>query len=562
MYLVGSESSLLSPFHFVSLPMHTPAQDFNWVTELEKTVVNSLVTSFGLDFLLFEDKIGGNVDTIHNARQGVWATEGEKKRYEQRDKYDSHPYHTHENYINTGKQDKPIHRDGGLHDPYRNTVMGVHDERHLDHVISAKEIHNDAGRVLAELDGVELANQDRNLQSTQGTINRSKNATSIDAYLDKLPGTISTHESTLAKDRQKLENHPRDTPRQQHEARTLEDKIRKTEDKIKQLKSVDPESMRERDAEARKSYEQQIKRSYYTSSKFVKQTAKASGMAGVKMGTRQMLGLIMAEVWFELREQIPVLVEKNKENFDFSLFIDSINKTLKGIWIRVKARFKDFLTAFKDGVFGGVFASLTTTLFNVFATTQKMAVKIIREVWSPLVKAIKLLIFNPDQLGFVDLCKAVVSVLSIGAATVVGSVVYTQLFPICNFPLGAELAAFCSALVTGVVTLGLSYFLFHSGIAKKIWAFVESIMPHADMIAKFQSINAELDQYLIELSKFEFNLDVEELEDFSLQLVACNNEIQRGALLQDEVDKRGIGLPYEVGNSESTRKWLASCIKG
>jgi hypothetical protein len=39
--------------------MHAAARDFQWTEELEKTVVNSLVTSFGLDFLLFQDKSGG-----------------------------------------------------------------------------------------------------------------------------------------------------------------------------------------------------------------------------------------------------------------------------------------------------------------------------------------------------------------------------------------------------------------------------------------------------------------------------------------------------------------------
>ena len=540
--------------------MSSSTQDFDWASELEKTVVSSLATSFGLDFLLFEDQVGGNVDTINNARQGIWATDVEKQRYNQREKYDSHPYHKHENYINTGKQDKPLHQADKLHDPYRNIIMGASDERHLDHVISAKEVHNDAGRVLSELNGVDLANQNSNLQSTQGTINRSKNATSIDAYLEKLPGTISTHEKNIARDRQKLENYPRSTPQQQHEARELEAKIRKTENKIQQLKDIDPDSMRKRDAEARKPYEQQINRSYYTSSKFLKQTGKASGIAGLKMGTRQMLGLIMAEVWFELRDQITELLAKSKERFEFSSFIDSINKALTGIWKRVRARFQNFFTAFKDGVFGGIFASLTTTLFNVFATTQRMALKIIREVWGQLVKAIKLLIFNPDQLGFVDLCKAVVSVLSIGAATTVGTIVYTQLLPICNFPMGGELAAFSSALVTGIVTLGLTYFILHSSIAKKIWKYAESIMPHTETVAKFQAINTELDRYLTELSKIEFSLNPQELEEFSQELVACNSEINKSILLQKEVTKRGIELPFEMGNSESTRNWLASCI--
>lgn len=51
--------------------MHVAAQDFPWAEEFEKTVITSLMTSFGLDFLLFKDKQGGEVDTVHNVRKGV-----------------------------------------------------------------------------------------------------------------------------------------------------------------------------------------------------------------------------------------------------------------------------------------------------------------------------------------------------------------------------------------------------------------------------------------------------------------------------------------------------------
>lgn len=52
--------------------MNIAAKNFPWADELEKTVITSLTTSFGLDFLLFKDKLGGEVNTIHNARNGVW----------------------------------------------------------------------------------------------------------------------------------------------------------------------------------------------------------------------------------------------------------------------------------------------------------------------------------------------------------------------------------------------------------------------------------------------------------------------------------------------------------
>ncbi|MFM4858986.1 hypothetical protein ACEUDN_20160 [Aeromonas hydrophila] len=540
--------------------MHTAAQDFPWTVELEKTVINSLVTSFGLDFLLFKDQKGGDVNTIHNVRHGVWATTDEQLCYEQREDYNSGLYHEHANYIATGERDKAKQSAGTLHDPYRNTMMGANEQRNLDHVISANEIHNDPGRVLAGLNGVELANQSSNLQTTLETVNKSKKDSSINQYLQRLPGLINEHETQLAKDRARLATLQRDTPEQQHKARELEDTIRKTEIKVSKLKSVDPDAMRKRDAEARAPYEQQINHTYYTSRKFLHQTASAAGKAGLAMGTRQMLGMVMAEVWFELREQLPALLTKLKVNFSFETFVGSITASLKGIWERVKARFNAFLVAFKDGVFSGILGSLTTTVFNILATTHVMAIKIIRETWGVLVKGIKLLAFNPDKLSFVELCRAVTSLLSVGAATTVGSMAYAQLLPICSFPFGAELSAFASALITGTITLGLNYFLLHSSVACKLWAFVESMGPHAGTLKQFQTINAELDRYLAELSQLEFNLDVEELQTFTLELQSCNDELERSVVLQQQVLARGIELPFEMGNAASTRNWLASKV--
>lgn len=540
--------------------MQLVAQNYPWTAELEKTVINSLVTSFGLDFLLFKDQKGGNVNTIHNVRNGVYATADEQERYEQRGEYDGDAYHKHPNYIAVGKKDKNQQSAGALQDSYRNRTMGKNESRNTDHVQSAKEIHDDPGRVLAGLDGVALANQESNLQSTNETVNKSKKESSINEYLNKLPNLIAQHESTLSKDRARLDKLDRSTPEQQHKARELEDKIRKTEEKIEKLKEIDPDAMRKRDADARKAYDNQINYTYYTSSKFLHQTARAAGEAGIAMGTRQMLGIVMAEVWFELREQLPLLLTKLKDNFSLEAFLDSITNSLQGIWERVKNRFSDFLIAFKDGVFAGVIGSLTTTLFNIFATTQVLAIKIIRETWGQLIKAIKLIAFNPDNLDFVDLCQAVVSLLSVGAATVTGSLVYAQLLPICSFPFGSELAAFASALTTGIVTLGLNYVLLYSDVARKSWVFIESLGAHSATLSEFQAINVELDRYLVELTRLEFNLDVDELNDFVMDLKNCTDELQRSIVLQKEIKAREIDLPFDVGDVKSTRNWLESLI--
>lgn len=541
--------------------MSTAVANYPWAEELEKTVVNSLVTTFGLDFLLFKDKVGGDVDTVHNVRQGIWGTEKEQQAYEQRGAYDGTAYHTHPNYIATGKKDKALHQAGQLNDAYRGQVMAMDEQRNLDHIIAAKEIHDDAGRVLAELDGVELANQGSNLQTTLETINKSKKQSPIDDYLKNLPRLVEGHEKDLARKQEKLRNLPRETPEQRHKAEVLEEKIRKAQKKIEGLKSIDAEAMRKKDQQARKKYDGAIDRAYYGGSKFMQQTGVAAGLSGFKMGTRQMLGLVMAEVWFELRAQVPIILGTLKKQFSFEKFVEDIQSIFRGIWRRIRLRFKDFLTSFKDGVFGGIVSSLTTTVFNIFATTQKATIKIIREIWGQLCKAFKLIFFNPEKLGFTDLCKAVMGVLSAAAGVTVGSIAHAQLLPLCNFPFGAELASFVGALVTGLATLGFTYVLLHGSVAQRAWAYLESMMPHADTVKKYQAINAELDNYLTELARQEFNMDTEELAAFSRDLSACNDEMQRGLVLKDEIAKQGIELPYEMGNATSTRKWLASLAK-
>jgi hypothetical protein len=76
-------------------------QEIDWGKELHETVVKSLATSFGLDFLLLKDQDGGDVNTIQNVRKGIYATEEERTRYENRAAYDPDVYHQHANYKKT-----------------------------------------------------------------------------------------------------------------------------------------------------------------------------------------------------------------------------------------------------------------------------------------------------------------------------------------------------------------------------------------------------------------------------------------------------------------------------
>lgn len=539
------------------------SKTFDWSDEINQVVTKSLVTTFGLDFLLFEDKKGGDVDTIQNVRQDIWATKAEKIKYENREKYDSAAYHQHHNYIQKGRNDKQTQENGTLKDKYRKDKnLSKGQNRDLDHVISAHEIHNDAGRMLAGLDGVALANQDSNLSSTSSSINRTKKQHSVDKFLDNLPETISNREIELSKLNQKLHGMPQSTPQERHEFQQVQDKIRKKQQSLDELKQVDSESMKKVDEKARAETEKQIN-SYYQSTKFFKASLTSAGIAGLKMGLRETLGLILAEIWFEIKAAIPSIYVKYKTvEFRIKNFLGDLKDTVLNIIERVKQRFKDVVSSFRDATISGVFASLSTTVLNIFLTTTKFWGKIIRETWLNLIKVMKMVFFNPENLSTGELTKATFKILSASIGIIVGMLMHEGLAALNSMPLGNLVVDFASALTSGIVILALNYFIEQSEIMQKFWSYLDQVKTKYEKILdNFREINKELDQYILQLTQLEFGLNIDEISVFTEQLNSANSELERNIVLKKEIEKQEIKLPFEMGNSESTRSWLLGLAK-
>lgn len=536
---------------------------FDWSDEINQVVTKSLVTTFGLDFLLFEDKKGGDVDTINNVRQGIWVTEAEKTKYENREKYDSTAYHQHHNYIQKGRNDKQAQENGTLKDNYRKGKnLSKGQNRDLDHVISAHEIHNDAGRMLAELDGVALANQDSNLSSTTSSINRTKKQHSVDKFLDNLPETINNREIELSKLNQKFEGMPQSTPQERHELQQVQDKIRKKQQSLDELKQVDSESMKKVDQKARAETDKQIN-SYYQSTKFFKASLTSAGIAGLKMGLRETLGLILAEIWFEIKAAIPSIYAKYKTiEFRVKNFLGDLKDTVLNIIERVKHRFKDVVSSFRDATITGIFASLSTTVLNIFLTTTKLWGKIIRESWLNLIKVMKMAFFNPENLSTGELTKATFKILSVSIGLIIGMLIHESLAALNSLPLGSLVVDFVSALTSGIVILTLNYFIEQSEIMQNFWAYLDRIKTkYEKVLDNFKEINKELDRYILELTQLEFGLNIDEISKFTEQLTNSNSELERNILLKQEIEKQEIKLPFEMGNAESTQNWLLRLVR-
>ncbi|MGO2300853.1 DNA repair protein [Psychrobacter sp. AOP7-D1-15] len=538
----------------------SPTKDFDWLGEVNKTVTHSLITTFGLDFLLLEDKKGGDVDTIHNVRNEVWATEKEKNKYDSQDKYSkevSKKYHSDKNYIDRGRKDNKQQDSGGIKDIYTGKNLKSHQKRQLDHVISAHEIHDDAGRVLAGVDGVKIANEDSNFVSTAAYINVKKSDKPVEVFINELPSMIDNKKTSIANNRKKLETMPSNTPEQRHKKTVLEDKIKKEQAHVSDLENVDKQAMLKADQQARQNYDKEVGMAYYSSSKFLKGSATAAASKGALMGARQAVGLVLAEIWFELKEAIPNIYKKNCSSFVFSDFWDDVKSTLSDVLDRVKLRFKDVLNTFKDSFIGGVLASISTTLLNIVFTSGKLVGKLIRESWNNLVQAMKLVFFNPQKLEFGDLMREVTRIILASVSTIIGVAINQKLATILTVPFGTEIAAFISALFIGLFTVGTGYFLDHNPIMKKIWRFLNSLKgKYAATLEFMKEANAEIDQYVTELARIEFNLDANELQTLCDSLALSSSEFEKSIVLKNEIKRRNIELPYEMGNSESTKSWL------
>lgn len=365
----------------------TDARLEQMLQECKQSVIQSIVVPFGLGKIIAAyDKVGGNVNTIHNVREGVYATDEERQRFENREKYDkdkSREYHADEEYKKINENLGEKIEEGKAYDYLTGKKILRRKDVDLDHIVSAKEIHDDPGRILAEVDGKKLANTETNLAFTDKSINRSKKAEPMIDFLKR-------RDEQLAEMKRLEEKRGHLTPNE----------INKLE-KLKKQQEINDKKALEIDKQARDSINQVINREYYRSNKFIKQTATASATEGAKMGVQQALGLIVVEFFTALFDEVRDIYHKG-----FSIgssFFDSLITRIKNIIQRLKeyiaTKYKDIMSSFASGFLSGIISNLATTMINIFMTTSKRLIRVIREGIFSFFRAIKLILFPPDNLS-------------------------------------------------------------------------------------------------------------------------------------------------------------------
>ncbi|MDE7247918.1 MAG: hypothetical protein K2N43_08525 [Lachnospiraceae bacterium] len=514
--------------------------------QYERVLVESLVSSFGLDFLV-KDQHGGDVDTIHNVRQVgkdeqmTYKNATNQKEYENREKYDKSvkaKYDSDPSFTTKRAALDQEKESGNLIDAYTGQKMKRNAKMDVDHVISTKEIHDDPGRVLAGLSGIELANSEENLQATDSSINRSMKEKSIDEYTEWLNDKKGYRAEQIEKLRSKPESE-------------LTDKERSLLHKFEQQEAINQERMKQADTKARKAYEAKLAKAYYTSSKFAKDLALAAGNQSIRMGARQALGFVFAEMWFTVKEEF----EKFEGDFDLGEFLTTLGHGIKHGFERAKEKYPELFSRFLSGAVSGALASFTTTLCNIFFTTAKNTVRIIRQSYTSIVEAGKVLFINPQNYTFGDRMRAVVKILATGASVAAGVIVSDAIAksPVGKIPvLGDVIQAFSGTFVGGIMSCTFLYFIDRSELSQRLFHVLDGLHTIETEINYYQKQADYFERYAAEL----MNIDLEQFrkeatlyETIVMNLENAKTDAELNTVLKQAFHDLGIMMPWKSHQS-------------
>lgn len=496
------------------------------MNEYKRVVFRSIITSFGLDTFI-KDQYGGDVDTVHNVRTiGIdpkinYKSELNSTDYENRGEYsyihinsktekmcknDDDDYHdrnkSYQKTIHDAREDAIEFNNGVTTDTYtgKDVAFSKHapasQKASLDHILAAKTIHDDRGRVLAGLNGPDLANSPENLAFTNGSLNSSMRDKDIPDYIAAHP--------------------------------ELPDDVKNR--------------MMEAYNKAKSSYDKKINKAYYFDFKnpncrrFYAETTVNAIERGWEMSCRQALGFLFTELFFYITDEW---------RYCDKTLVGALKAVQNGLkkWNDEKENYKKLLAQFGEGFISGLISSISNTLCNTLFTTTENMGRIIRQSWAAVVEATSIILFNPNEKYFCDRLTAAAKVLASGASAIVGTsvqeAVHSKLTEV-GVPsvLNNIISTFIGSLCTGVLSVSLLFYIDNDPFAN----YIEDVLGrNADNLKSqellFKQYCAELEQ--IDLERFDY--EVSYVSDLSVMLQNAKDDTEINSILKQAA--LDLGLP-------------------
>lgn len=387
------------------------------LSKAQRDIIGAIAGPLGLGkFLAVYDKKGGNVTTVHNARQDIYANPGEEKY--NRDDYDRGLNSQGKRFA--GAREKSVgstftrgqlDKEQKLRDGYTGeTVKG--DQTSPDHIIPLKKYHQNGGFMQSKTQRADFGTDTENLISTQRHINNSMNDDEKLEWLEKKSsGRQVTNEEYYKVDRKLVE---------------------------KALKRGQETADRHGPSTSEKA-------AYYTAH------AAQTGMTeGLKMGSQQAFGMLMVELFSGALDEIKDLYRNGRQS---DTILAELGERLKRVGVKVAGRWEQMLHSFSGGFISGFVSNAVTVMINLFVTTGKRAVRMIREGIFSLLKALKTFLFPPKDMTFAQAAHEALKLLAAGGV-VVGGVALEEVVEklILGVPLFAPFAGVLTAVLVGAAT--------------------------------------------------------------------------------------------------------------
>lgn len=366
--------------------------------------MDAIMGHFGFAAVILDAKDGGNVNTTHNVRKGIYASEKERQRYANRGEYDSDYYHKDSDYIKINKEQSQLKKQGKLEDYMTGKKIEANADTDLDHIVAAKTIHDDPARVLAEMDGAKLANTESNLKMTDSSLNRSKKDKSAEEFLAKRDERLKILEEQEKKGIL--------TPSQQKE-----------KEKLLKQKEIQDEKFKEQYKQNEKEINREVDKKYYISSKPYKEALITGAQDAAKMAAYSALGIVLKDFIKAIIIELKVTF-KEFGNESLKEILMRFKDRICKVWKELKIKWKDILKGSFERALQTFFSNLVVFIINIFATTLKSIVQIVRAGFTSLWQAMKIITNPPKDMPNEDIYYEASKIMITGlisAVTMLGS---------------------------------------------------------------------------------------------------------------------------------------------
>lgn len=421
-----------------------------------KDVIQAVVIPFGLGKILSAyDQDGGTVTTVNNAKNNIYAKEA--------DKYDRKTY-THsqntEGHKFAGNSKKSVGSTFTREQMQENTLTDAYTgeqvlakETSPDHIVSLSEFHKNGGYMQSAQKKADFATDKANLASTRRDINQS----------------MSDHDKMEWKEKKQ---NKRDVSNSEHFG-------------------INSELVQEKYSQGQEAMRQHLPSDLEKGVYYIKNSATTGLMEGFKMGGQQAIGVVLVELFAGVFEELKLAFQEGLEG---RTLFSEISSRIKRIVTRVLSKWKAIVNNFGEGLISGLLSNIVTTLINVFIKTGKRVVRMIREGFFSLFKALKMMLFPPEHMTAGQAAHEGLKLLLSGGVVVAG-VALEELIEkaLIGIPLLAGLAPIITPVLVGsisAVTMAMCCYLL-------------------DKLDFFGVIRAERDEFAIEHLDKRIQLDLE-----------------------------------------------------